>query len=181
MQELVIQPSPPEDRSPEPRRDAFFGKLAKVISHATALAIWLFVISKLFVYDIDTFLINTYFRNFSWVIEYKFFFVIAIGSIFLLLLDSKNIIVWTLFILFYPILVLLWYIPKFVLKTNNWMFLIALLNSLFSFFRSFRYNFTIFLIAIAAILSVDDKNALYILGGALTLLLGSYSLSSQIL
>lgn len=54
------------------------------------------------------------------------------------------------------------------------MFLVAFLNSLFSFFKTFRYNFICVsagLIAIALILSVNDKSVLYISAGMLILLL----------
>jgi len=67
-----------------------------------------------------------------------------------------------------------WYVPRFVLKTDNWMFLVALLNSLLSFFKSFRSIFVSAatgLISIAVVYASHNEILLYISAAVLVLLL----------
>jgi hypothetical protein len=52
--------------------------IISVIRELLAITIWIYVIIKLFIYDIDIFVINVLSPNLKWIINYKFFFLIGI-------------------------------------------------------------------------------------------------------
>jgi hypothetical protein len=75
------------------------------------------------------------------------------------------------YIVFYPLIVLLWKIPRFVWKQKSWLLAFALVNAAISFFYSFKRDFiagTLFLICTILIVTVDNQ---YVLFGASFLLL----------
>jgi len=49
-----------------------------------AILVWLYIVVKLFVFDLDAFVFKTYFPAFAWLLDYKFFIFITIGSVILL-------------------------------------------------------------------------------------------------
>jgi hypothetical protein len=84
MQELLIRTASSDNQPSEPDKPSFLNHLTTAVWHSAALVIWVYTVVKLFVYDIDNFLIETYFPRMSWLVEYKFFIVIGIFSIALI-------------------------------------------------------------------------------------------------
>ena len=78
-----------------------------MVWHSAALVIWVYTVVKLFVYDIDTFLIETYFPGLSWLVEYKFFLVIGIFSIALIIFGKAKTLLFVLLTSLYPPIVFL--------------------------------------------------------------------------
>jgi hypothetical protein len=174
MQELVIRTASSDNQPSEPHQPSFLKHFTTAVWHFAALVIWVYTVVKLFVYDIDNFLIQTYFPRLSWLLEYKFFLVIGIFSIALIMFGKAKTLLFVLFTSFYPLIVLVWYVPRFVLKTDNWMFLVALLNSLLSFFKSFRSIFVSTaagLISIAVVYGSHNEILLYMSAAVLGVLL----------
>ena len=78
-----------------------------------AIICWIYVITKLFIFDIDIYIIERYFSDYAWVINYKFFILIGTLAIIWLLTKNRQLIIWSLFIFFYPVVLLFWRIPYF--------------------------------------------------------------------
>lgn len=114
-----------------------------------ALLIWVYVIAKLFVFDIDIYLTQKFFPSYDWVLNYKFVIIITAIAL-LLILSRKNFLAWFLYIVFFPAIVLFWKIPYFIFRQKSWALAFAVLNSIISFFRSLKYTFIVFAFYIAA-------------------------------
>ncbi len=81
---------------------------------------------------------------------------------------------WSLFILFYPLIIFVWKIPLLIYKLANWNLAFAYVDSIISFIRSFKVTFIIasfFLISAAATLVVSSKLILWFSIAALFLIL----------
>lgn len=163
MTELLVQ-SPPSDAPSKREGEGLVNTCLNTLSHIAALVVWSYAIIKLFVYDVDNFIVTNYAPDFSWVIEFKFVIIIACISISLILFKKQRTLNFLLFLLFYPILIVFWHLPRYIWKSNNWMFIIVVMNTVFSFFSSFRTNFvaiSMSIIAVTLICVFEDKYVLY--------------------
>ena len=134
------------------------------VRETLAVLFWAYVLIKLFVFDIDIFLMNRFLPRYVWLLNLKFF--ILIGGIALIWLVTKNkyILAWSLYVFFYPAIILLWKIPFFIFKQRSWILAFAFINSIISFFKSIKYNFIIsafFLASLAVIFSFSNEKLLW--------------------
>jgi len=127
-----------------------------IIKDALAISFWGYVIIKLFVFDIDIYVINRYFQNYAWIISYKFFIIIGTLAVVWLITKNQQIYLWILYILFYPLIFFLWKIPLFIFKKKSWNLAFAYIDSIISFFKSVKISFitiSFFLVSVAIVLS----------------------------
>jgi len=131
--------------------------------HAFATFVWLYVIIKLFVFDIDNYLIGRFFPNREWLLSFKFFFIIGAIAAFILLLGRYTLF-WMIYLLLYPFIAIFWKLPYLLFKQENWVLAFAVAQSIIVFCRSFAFNFvtsTFGLIAAAIALSSSTAPLLW--------------------
>lgn len=149
-------------------------KFVILLRELLAFFVWSYVFVKLFVYDVDILVVQKFFPNLYWIVEYKLFIFLGIVAVCLFVLRSKKLIGDTLYVIFYPFILLLFRPIVFILRRRSWLLAIAVSNAFVSFFRSFRYNFivvSLYLIAFTVSISADQALWLWLSGGALVLLL----------
>jgi hypothetical protein len=131
---------------------------ARIARHLLGISFWLYVITKLFIFDIDIGIADRLFPNYAWVLSYKF--VLISGAIATVWLFSKNttVLSWAAYIIFYPIILLLWNFPRFVWKQQSWMFTFVVINSTLSFFSSIKYSFIVATASLVAAVIVFVSN-----------------------
>ena len=125
-------------------------KIGFGLREIVALAIWLLIITKLFVYDVDLLLV----QRFGWLqrfYPYKFFFIIAVVAVVWLILGGKYARKIILFIAAYPI-ILLWRLT--VIAFKNWATLLLFAPALESMVRTFKWRFILSSFAILAALGI---------------------------
>ena len=137
-----------------------------------AVVFWIYLLIKVFIYDIDIYLIDRFFPGFTWIIQFKF--PILAGLVALIWLFTKNgkVLFWLFYILLYPLVVVLWNIPRFLYKTGSWTLVFAFLNTVISFLKSVKYSFIIFatfVVSTSVILFTSNSSAVYSGIGILTL------------
>ena len=140
-------------------------RLLFLVREVLAILIWIFVVTKLFIFDIDIFLVEKLSPGHIWLINYKFFILIGIIAIIFLVTKNRHIFLWSLYVFFYPVILLLWRIPLFIFKKRSWNLVFALIDSIISFFKSFKLTFIItafYLISVALIFGVSNKILLWI-------------------
>src|SRR5258706_13651479 len=125
-------------------------KIGFGLREIVALAIWLLIITKLFVYDVDLLLVQRvgWLRRFY---PYKFFFIIAVVAAVWLVLGGKYARRIILFVAAYPI-VLLWRLIVILFK--NWATLLLFAPALESMVRTFKWRFILSSFAILAALGI---------------------------
>jgi hypothetical protein len=148
------------DQHPKIKKHRFPGYIREFL----AILFWFYIVTKLFVFDLDILLIEKLAPNYLWIIYYKFFFLIGIIAIVFLVTKNLHIILWSLFIFFYPLILILWRIPALILKQRSWNLIIAFLDSTISFFKAPKLRFaklSFFLISMAIILGASNKFILW--------------------
>lgn len=159
----------------QPKRDkGAVSYLAKIVREIIVAVFWLYVLVKLFIFDIDVFLVNKFLPEYTWFLNLKFFILIGVVAILWLITKNKYILSWSLYTLFYPIIVVLWKVPFFVFKQWSWVFAFAFINAVISFFKSIKYNFitsAIFLVSLSIIFSFSHEKLLWLATATLLVLL----------
>lgn len=138
-------------------------KQGKIIKEVLALIIWIYLFIKIFIFEIDIYIIQKYFPSFSWLFKYKFFIFIALLAILWMILRNKRFFGFILFTIVYPFFLLFWRIPKLLFKTKNWVGIFAALGILVSFFNSLKLNFMIFTLLSVSGLLIIISNAKFTL------------------
>jgi hypothetical protein len=140
-------------------------RLLIFIREILAILFWVYVITKVFVFDIDIFLVANLSPNYTWLINYKFFILIGILAIILLVTKNRHILAWSLFILFYPVILFFWRIPVLVFRKKSWNLVFALIDSVVSLFKSFKVTFIVtafYLISVVVILAASHMILLWV-------------------
>jgi hypothetical protein len=135
-------------------------KINKIIRELISLFFWLYIVIKIFIFDFDLFFIQRISPQFDWLLTYKFFVFLGILVIIFVFTKNKQIIIWTLFILFYPLILFFWKIPVYIFKTKSWNLLFSIIDSITSFFKSPKKRIiktALFLISAGFILSSSIK------------------------
>jgi hypothetical protein len=131
------QITPPPVLKPAP---TFRVRVLKTVRRLSAIAVWLYLVTKIFIFDIDTYLVQKYAPSLTWVLDYKFFFYIGLLGIVAALFRKWQVIIFIGYVMFYPILLILWILPYAIFKSRSWIVAIAIINSVIRFFSNFRTN-----------------------------------------
>lgn len=102
--------------------------------------LWIYLIIKIFVIDFDLLIIQKLFPDLIWLLKYKFFILIGIASILMIVMKGSFYLL-VIYVIFFPFLILLWKIPKLLWKTKSWTLFLSLLNFTLTFFKNFKVNF----------------------------------------
>ncbi|OPY60565.1 MAG: hypothetical protein A4E56_02604 [Pelotomaculum sp. PtaU1.Bin065] len=152
----------------------------KYARELVAVIIWLYIIIKTFIYDIDILLLKVFAPQYLYILNYKFFILIGLLAIILLVTRNKKLILWIVYISFYPLIIFLWKIPYKIFKINSWSLCIALINSILSFFKSFKFNFiTIAISLISFIIIINATNPLLLWLSVLLICVASFIIFVQ--
>jgi hypothetical protein len=111
------------------------------VRQVIAASFWLYVICKLFIFDIDLYLIQKINPSLMWLPKYKFFILIGTLSVLLLITRSGRLLRWLLYIVFYPLILIFWQFPLLVLRQKSWTLAFALINAVLSLSKSIKYKF----------------------------------------
>ncbi len=141
-----------------------FSYFINAIRETLAILFWTYILIKLFVFDIDVFLMSKFLPEYVWLLNLKFF--ILIGGIALIWLVTKNkyILSWSLYVFFYPAIIFFWKIPYFVFKLRSWVLAFAFINAIISFFKYIKYNFitfALFLVSLSIIFNFSNEKLLW--------------------
>lgn len=130
-----------KDNQQSKKKNEILSFLSKLIREVLAVLIWGYVITKLFIFDVDNFLVGKLVPEYTWLLTYKFFIIIVVISIVWLVTKKIQIILWSLFVLFYPAIIILWRIPVLIFKKKSWNFAFAFIDSIVYFFKSIKKSF----------------------------------------
>jgi hypothetical protein len=146
-----------------------------IVRELLAVFFWAYAIIKLFIFDIDIFLVGNLSPNLMWLVNYKFLILLGILAVIMIVTKNRHILLWSLFVIFYPVIFLFWRTPVFLFRKRSWNLVFALVDSMVSFFRTFKQTFILtafFLISAVAILVATNSLLLWI---SLAVLFGIHS------
>jgi len=128
------------------------------------LLIWLYALTKTFVFDIDDYIFSYLPNEFGWIITYRFFFLISLISATWIVVGNKLFFLFLAVILLFPIAIFI-LIPYFIIKSRSWLFAFAFINILTSSLKNGKQSFIIFTfytISVTILLYSHDAILLYV-------------------
>jgi hypothetical protein len=149
------------EKDNQPKRT---NRIPGIFREIVAIFFWLYLISKVFIFDFDIYLAEKIFPEYGWIIQYRFFILLFVLAVIFLLTKNRNIVVWSLYILLYPFVVLVWKIPFFIFNQGSWNLAIASIDSLISFFVKPKFRFvktSFFIVSMAVILFSPNKTLIW--------------------
>jgi hypothetical protein len=127
-------------------------QIALSLREAFAITLWLLVFTKIFVYDIDLLLVSRV-RWLQRLYPYKFFLIFASIAVLWLILGGKYARKVILYVAGYPLVVLLWRIPKLLFK--NWATLLIFAPAIESIAFTLKWRFALASFAMLAALVIS--------------------------
>jgi hypothetical protein len=142
--DLSVRESSTQENSDESERISFrsasnpWTKRKVVLLDAIGLLVWSYIVVKLFVFDVDNYLVARFTPSIAPLLGYRFLFVGGIAI--LLILFSKGRRRKYLYVGIFPLVVLFWKLPKWFYKAQNWVAVIAFLNLVATAIRHLKFN-----------------------------------------
>lgn len=124
---------PPATRTPKK-----YPRVRRVLRDLVGSVVWLYIVGQLFVVDVDRKVVEKIIPGARHVLPYKFLFVLAcfVG----VAIYWRRLLLPALYVSFFPVVVLLWKVPKFLYKVRSGTLVLGLVNVITSAFTDFRYN-----------------------------------------
>jgi hypothetical protein len=123
-----------------------------IVLKVVAVVFWLYVPAKLFVGDVDRWVVENVDPSVSWLLDYRFFIFLGLAAIGLLVFKRWKYIGALLYVLVFPLSVIFFYVPRFLARQPTWMPTIGLLNILWTTLRTIRFTIpALFLFSVAAL------------------------------
>ena len=98
-------------------------RLNRKFRESFAIIVWLYVLLKLFVLDIDVVIFQSFLPSETWLLRYRLVFILLIFSLCWLIMGTGWLAKNLLYVLFYPFVIIFWKVPKIVFQTSiNVMF-----------------------------------------------------------
>ncbi len=125
-----------------------------VIREILVVFLWIFIFVKLLIFDFDIYFFKVFVPSLSWIIDYKFIILIVTLSIFWIISNKSFFRQTIALLIFYPLFLLFWRIPRFLFKSKSWVSIFGSINIIVSFLKNIKLNFIIFTIVITSIVIV---------------------------
>jgi hypothetical protein len=158
MDVVVVQPTQPWSNAGKATR------IRWLVLDLVAILFWSYAIVKVFVFDVDVYLVSLVGPELVWLLNYKL--LILLSLILVAMLATRSLVLGfaIAYVALYPFVILFWKLPRFVWKQQSWLFAFAILNAAIGLIRSFKRDFisgTLFLISTVLILNSVNHYVLY--------------------
>lgn len=111
------------DESPEKKaakaRRAKRRKRAIRVLDVTGTVVWAYALTKLFVGDFDLDLLHVALPQVAWLLDFRFFIALGVLALLLLLFKVRRVGLGLLYVWAYPLVILLWKVPAFLIKHRS--------------------------------------------------------------
>lgn len=165
-----------EDGDEEDKRHSRWRKLGWWALDLASGAFWVYAVTKVFVGDVDRWVVDNVAPSFRWLLDFRLLLLLGLVSV-LLVLTPRRSKKWTwipLYAATFPLVVLLWKIPRYLYRRRNWLLVLGAIHVAVSTVKGLRFGVPVFtaLLVGAVLVAADTPAAL--LWVAFVLLLGSW-------
>ncbi len=126
-----------------------------------AIAVWVYALVKVFVFDVDTYFFNLIVPGSQWILDLRIVAIAGVLALLWLFLGHKRFFQFTGYIVAYPLVVLFWKVPTYLLR--RWAALVFLLPDAYSTALSFRSTFVLYTFAVVSAVLISLGKLLLVL------------------
>lgn len=103
--------------------------------------IWLNVMLKLFVSDVDRWIVSNVSPSWLWILDYRFFILLFLATLVVLIAKKWQVGLALICIWLFPLILLAWKVPIIWYRRRSWNLVIGTLQVLWSLGQSLRFAF----------------------------------------
>lgn len=144
---------------------AHWGSSLSRIREPLALVVWIYAIIKVFVFDIDLYLIGRVAPDSMWLLNLRLLVIAGALALAWLLLGHRIFFIGVAYVVAYPLIVLFWKLPRLVWR--QWAAMLILLPSFYSTLGSLRSTFVLYTAAAISTAIIVVSNSQYLLALAM--------------
>lgn len=150
-----------------------FSQIEKGLRELVAIGIWLGALSKLLVFDVDSWALGLLFPQAPSLLPYRVGLALIVLAAIALTWKKRILIRWLFFIIFYPIVWICWRIPRWFIQRRAWTMAVALLIAISSAVRELR-KYILILVAMAlGTICIALSGERWVLGVGAVLVIGA--------
>lgn len=123
-------------------------RLSLFLRDGAAITVWVYALVKIFVFDIDFYLLNLVSPNLAWILNIRLFILLSLIAVLWLILGHKRFLPFFAYIVGYPLVILFWKLPVFIFR--RWAAFLILLPSIFDTLLSFRKTFVLYTVILVS-------------------------------
>lgn len=102
--------------------------------------VWLYGAVKIFFFDIDRFLVDTFAPQLGWIVQFRFILVLAFLGIVGLVAGRQKLLGLVIYVIAFPIIFIAWKVSFVLIRAGSWTFGIAFVNWFLSLFTDLIYK-----------------------------------------
>lgn len=140
-----------DERDLQEKTKTPWSRLRWISLDSIAVFLWAYSLIKVFVGDVDRWLVSTVAPPLIWLVEYRLLLLLVVFSILALVVGRHKRWLWILiYIALFPLVVLFWKLPRFFYRRGSWDLVFGSLHAVVGFLGSLRYSIpvaTCFLLA----------------------------------
>lgn len=155
---LADNPAPREEAAPTKLRKRGEARRKKrlkrklLILDALGSTTWIAIIAKFFVGDLDRLALSSFAPQAIWILDLRWFLVLVLAALLLLLFKSRTLGLGVAYVVAYPLVLLFWQLPKFLIRRRSPLVAIGLTGVVTSL--AARAKLFIYALAIACLSGV---------------------------
>ena len=107
-----------------------------------ATTLWAYALVKLFVFDVDRYLLSLIVPNSMWILNLRLFAILLVLAVLWVILGNKRFLLSFAYVIGYPLVILFWKLPIFIF--HRWALFLVLLPLIYDAFLSFRTTFVLY-------------------------------------
>ncbi len=137
----------------------------RVIRELVAILLWAYIFVKLFVFDIDNYILAKYAPGTLWMLNWKSFLVLGVFATIIFFTRWKRFTSIVAYIVCYPLILVVWKVPKLLFSRRvlaNWPVFVVLAPAAFDFIVSFRINCVLYILAVLSALFLSLFSSAYV-------------------
>jgi hypothetical protein len=110
----------------------------RIVRDGLCYVAWTYIVLKLFIFDIDRYVVSKVQPGGVSLAQFRFFLLVSVVAA--LALATKKYLIILAYLVFFPIVVLLWKIPRAIWRTRSWIVALSAANVVATFFSNLRFN-----------------------------------------
>lgn len=135
------------------------------LREAIAITVWVFVLIKLVVFDIDIYLVERFVPAYRWVIDIKLAILMVSISAIWFILGQDKFVSFVGYIVLYPFVLIILKLPKYLFRI--WPVALVFSPIIYFTLRRLRSTFLLYTVAIVSVMAVVTQTDVRLLVGAM--------------
>lgn len=115
--------------------------------------LWLWLVTKAFIGDVDRWALASWDPGIVWLLDYRILLVLAVLAVVAVVAKPKQ---WWLFLFvaLWPVVVALFYLPRFLIRRRSSTLALAVLHTAFGFLKGIRFALVTIALTASAVLGI---------------------------